>query len=398
MSTRWREQGLAEMTTRSSRYVAWLRLPMLGPLALAGRDPAGDLFPASYFWLLAGYGLWSLGRLVWVYRRRVRGVTGAVAAVIVDLLLFTGLAALSGGQDSTVRYAYFVWPVATVLWQMPRLTAAIGAVCVGAYAVMSVPRLIDGRGEEAWPIVVDAAYLLWIIGACTLIAELLRRHSQRVSALLDNRELLLEDALAAETRQRAELADGLHDGAVQTLLAALHDLEEAEAGAPSPALTRAETGVRRTVKEMREAIFELHPQVLAAAGLAAALEAAGERFARRGGFTVHYDLWRGGPVGHEALLYSVARELLSNVVKHARATRVWVRLAREGEETVLSVRDNGVGFDPEAVRGRLVHGHIGLASHYVRIESAGGRFTVDSAPGGPTTVEVRLPDPHESAA
>ncbi|MFD0384947.1 ATP-binding protein [Streptomyces stramineus] len=85
---------------------------------------------------------------------------------------------------------------------------------------------------------------------------------------------------------------------------------------------------------------------------------------------------------------------MGNVVKHARATHVRVGLAVEGSgagaETVLTVRDNGVGFDKRIVQRRLREGHIGLASHHVRVESAGGRLRVDSSGAG-TAVEVRLP-------
>ncbi|WP_425586032.1 sensor histidine kinase [Streptomyces thioluteus] len=79
------------------------------------------------------------------------------------------------------------------------------------------------------------------------------------------------------------------------------------------------------------------------------------------------------------------------MVKHAEATEVWVGLTTEEDETVLTVRDNGTGFDPRIVLRRLREGHIGLASHYMRVESAGGRFLIDSSPGAGTTVEVRLP-------
>ncbi|MBB5122354.1 histidine kinase [Streptomyces eurocidicus] len=405
MTTRWREQQLGEMIAQSSRYVAWSRLPFFVPLFMAGQHPSADYFHRAWFdGLLGVYLVWSLARLVWVYRRPVTGVGSAVAALVVDLLIITGLAVTAGGQDSPVRYAYFIWPLATVLWQMPRITAALGAVCMAAYAAMSLPHLLADREEQSWPVIVDEVYVLWIMGVCTLIAMLLGRRTRTVSDLLDTRELLLDDALAAETRERADLADALHDGAVQTLLAALHDLEEVEEAVPgsaapggAAALRRAQTEVRRTVTEMREIIFDLHPQILAAAGLAAALEAAGERFARRGGFAVHYDLRLPGRVGHEALLYSAARELLSNVVKHAHASHVWIRLAVDADETVLTVRDDGTGFDPAVVQRRLKEGHIGLASHYVRVESAGGRFTVDSGPGG-TTTEVRLPSAAEPGA
>ncbi|MFD0384946.1 hypothetical protein ACFQ2B_29980 [Streptomyces stramineus] len=189
-----------------------------------------------------------------MYRRPVTGFRGAVAAPAVDLLIVTGLAVAAGGPDSPVRYAYFIWPLATVLWQLPKVTAAFGAVCMAAYAAMSLPHLLTRAGESVWPVVVDEAYVLWIVMVCTLVAALLRRRTETVSELLDARELLLDDALAAEARERADVADALHDGAVQTLLAALHDLEDVEAVVPAsgaPALERAQTEVRRTVQEMR---------------------------------------------------------------------------------------------------------------------------------------------------
>ncbi|MGK5641459.1 sensor histidine kinase [Streptomyces sp. URMC 126] len=394
MTTRRREERLGDAAL-SSRRVAWIRLAMTVPVFMAGRRPPDVSYRHWFDGLLVAYLIWAVGRMVWIRRRPVAGMRGAAGALVVDLALITALAAVSGGPDSPVRYAYFLWSTATVLWQMPKVTAVFGAVCMVCYAAMSVPHALTHPARESWDIVVDEAYLLWTVGASVLIAVLLARRGRRVAELLDTRELLLDDALAAETRERSRVADSLHDGAVQTLLAALHDLEEAEESVTDPAaraaLGRAQDEVRGTVREMREIIFNLHPQILAAAGLGAALEAAGERFARRGGFRVHYDVRLPGRVGHETLLYSTARELLRNIVKHARAADVWLTLATEGDETVLTVRDNGVGFDPRVVRDRLRAGHIGLASHYVRVESAGGRFTVDSAPGAGTTVEVRLP-------
>ncbi|MBC2878994.1 MULTISPECIES: sensor histidine kinase [Streptomyces] len=395
MTTHHREERLGGTTALASRRVAWIRLAMTVPLFMAGRRPPDVSYRHWFDGLLVAYLLWAVGRMLWIRRRPVADVRGAAGALVVDLALITALAAVSGGPDSPVRYAYFLWSTATVLWQMPKVTAVFGAVCVVCYAAMSLPHALTHPAADSWDIVVDEAYLLWTVGASVLIAVLLARRSRRVAELLDTRELLLDDALAAETRERSRVADALHDGAVQTLLAALHDLEEAEGAVTDPAaraaLDRAQGEVRRTVREMREIIFNLHPQILAAAGLGAALEAAGERFARRGGFRIHYDVRLPGRVGHEALLYSTARELLRNIVKHARADDVWLTLSTEGDETVLTVRDNGVGFDPGIVQDRLRAGHIGLASHYVRVESAGGRFTADSAPGAGTTIEVRLP-------
>ncbi|MDG4533858.1 sensor histidine kinase [Streptomyces sp. AV19] len=395
VTTRWREEQMSAMVAQASRRVAWIRLGMAVPLFLAGGHPVAAAYGAWFDGLLAAYLLWAFGRLLAVHHRPVTGVRGAAGALVVDLVMITGLAAASGGPTSSVRYAYFMWAMATILWQMPRVTAVFGAVCMVCYALMSVPHLVTRSGEDVWSIVVDESYLLWTVAASVVIAVLLAERTRRVAELMDTRELLLDDALAAETRERSRVADALHDGAVQTLLAALHDLEEAEESthdaAGRAALDRAQNEVRRTVQEMREIIFNLHPQILAAAGLGPALEAAGERYARRGGFRIHYDISLPGRVGHETLLYSAAREILRNTVKHARATDVWVALTTEADETVLTVRDNGTGFDPHIVLRRLREGHIGLASHYMRVESAGGLFRIDSSPGAGTTVEVRLP-------
>ncbi|MEU2870447.1 ATP-binding protein [Streptomyces olivoreticuli] len=392
MATRWRKRqmdGVVELTTR---YAAWLRLPTMILLVLTGiqSSAAGHW----YYVVLALYVAWATARLSSVYRHALAGAHGAMSAAVVDVVAVAALSVLSGGPDSQARYAFYVLPMTSILWQLPKVTAKLGGLCLVAYTANSFDYLLGDLTPRFWQVVADEAFLLWDVGVCVLIADLLRRRSERVSDLLDNRELLLRDALAAEGRERAELAEALHDSAIQNLLAALHDLEDIEAEAAAPALARAENEVRRTVREIRDVTFDLHPQVLQAAGLAAALEAVGERLARRGGFTVHYDLRLTGRVPGEVLLYSTARELLNNVVKHAGAKHVWVSLAHEENDTVLIVRDDGKGFDKEIIQQRLRAGHIGLASHYVRVESAGGRFSVDSAPGRSTTVEVRLPYAH----
>jgi two-component system NarL family sensor kinase len=93
----------------------------------------------------------------------------------------------------------------------------------------------------------------------------------------------------------------------------------------------------------------------------------------------------------DQLVFSAARELLSNVVRHADASGVAVRLAAANGDLVLVVEDDGRGFPPGLPGERLADGHIGLAAQRVRIESAGGRMEVFSAPGDGTRVEVRVP-------
>jgi two-component system NarL family sensor kinase len=146
-----------------------------------------------------------------------------------------------------------------------------------------------------------------------------------------------------------------------------------------------------TVGQLREAVFELHPYVLEEAGLKAALRSIAQQAAARGGLELRLDLHYDDGHPDEPLLFSAARELLSNVVRYADATRVTVRLVETGGEIELVIEDDGRGFPPERLAEQLADGHVGLASQRVRVEAAGGWMDVRSAPGEGTRVEIRLP-------
>jgi two-component system NarL family sensor kinase len=131
--------------------------------------------------------------------------------------------------------------------------------------------------------------------------------------------------------------------------------------------------------------------VLDEAGLEAALRAIARRAANRAGFELRLDFRYPRRHPREQLLFSAARELLANVVAHARASEVLVRLAEVDGDVLLLVEDDGVGLPPEGLSERLASGHIGLASQRVRVEAAGGTLEVEPAHGGGTRVEVRIP-------
>jgi signal transduction histidine kinase len=103
------------------------------------------------------------------------------------------------------------------------------------------------------------------------------------------------------------------------------------------------------------------------------------------------------PVGGDAeeQLYRLIQEALYNVVKHARTAAASVVIASDSGETSVTVRDEGVGFDPDVGHP----GHVGLASMRERVARLGGRLTLASAPGAGTTVTVSIPfvDPDASA-
>ena len=95
----------------------------------------------------------------------------------------------------------------------------------------------------------------------------------------------------------------------------------------------------------------------------------------------------------ETALYRVVQEAMTNVVRHARATRVDVLVERRGDRIRVMVEDDGVGFEPDQVQDG---DHIGLLGLRERAEALGGTLTIESAPGAGTTVvvEVACADPN----
>ena len=220
---------------------------------------------------------------------------------------------------------------------------------------------------------------------------LLARRTELVARLAQARSRLLADALAAEQRERKALAEALHDHAIQNLLSARHELEEAGETLSHPALTRADAALAETVGQLREAVFDLHPYVLEEGGLEAALRSIARQAASRAHLELKLDLHYPARHPQEQLVFSAARELVANVVRHAQATEMTLRLVETDGELEFAVEDNGSGFPTEQLAERLADGHIGLAAQRVRVEAAGGRMDVVSAPGAGTRVVIHLP-------
>jgi two-component system NarL family sensor kinase len=377
--------------TETERLVAWLRIPAIA-LIVAGHGLAHPNPNDEAFLIAIGvFAAWSAAVLAYVYLREVTLVF-SIVAIAVDVAAITTLAVLSGGAFSQARLAYFLVPIAVAFRFRPSFTAAAAGSTVAAYILQAVLHPAAKQPEAARFIAVHAGYLAWVGVAAVLLSYVLAVRTERVAELAAVRQRLMADAMSAEERERQALAEGLHDHAVQNLLSVVHELQEVGEHTDHPSLRRAEQTLAETVHELREAMFELHPYVLEQAGLRATLPAIGRRAARRGGFRLHFDLRYAGPHPQERLLVSAARELLANAAKHAEATDVSLRLLHENGEVVLVVRDNGRGFDAEQLPERLAGGHIGLASHRVRLESVGGRLELRTAPGRGTTAEVRLPD------
>jgi PAS domain S-box-containing protein len=207
-------------------------------------------------------------------------------------------------------------------------------------------------------------------------------------------------AVLAEERNR--LARELHDSVSQALFSmtlqarALELALEREGHQPSGAVAEGIAQIRQlthgALAEMRALIFELRPGALAEEGLAAALGKLASALEAKEGLRVDVRV----PPERVALdadveenLYRLAREALSNVVKHACARAVAVRMECGPGGVELEVTDDGVGFDTGTSRP----GHLGLRTMAERAANVGGHLEVVSTAGGGTTVRVRVPTP-----
>lgn len=225
---------------------------------------------------------------------------------------------------------------------------------------------------------------------------LIMAFANQLAVALENARLYQQATEQAAFEERQHLARELHDSVSQALYAILlgthtaqRKLEDGGQGT-SEALAYVENLAQAALAEMRALIFVLRPESLEKEGLVGVLSKQLDAMETRHG--IDAELATDGepelPFASKQVLYRVAQEALHNVVKHARAAHVWVRLDHVQGVLRLSVRDDGEGFLAEGE----FPGHLGLKSMRERMAEAGGSVAIESAPGEGTTVSVYLPD------
>jgi len=283
-------------------------------------------------------------------------------------------------------------PISVAFQDRPWLTAIIGTVTAGGYlAVWIFYSERDDKVGLPNMVYTHFGFLLWLAVAVTALCYVLARRSARVRALQEMRRQLVSEAMQSDERHNREVAEHLHDGPLQTLLAARLELDEARERNPDPALDMVYSALQETATGLRSTVTQLHPQVLAQLGLTPAVRELLRQFESRNDVTVQTELEEVGKPESQALLYRAARELLTNISKHAKASTVRVGLGRKGDRVVLTIDDDGTGFDPAIVAQYVAAGHIGLGSLLARFDAMGGSMEIDSLPGHGTQVTVTSP-------
>ena len=217
----------------------------------------------------------------------------------------------------------------------------------------------------------------------------LREENARLRDELTSARTLLTEVLKAEDGGRRRIAQLIHDDSLQSLLAANQELMEAAPGREQ--VQRAHEVVEGAIARLREAMMALHPVTLEQGGFREALGAGARQAARQGSFEIEVVIDESALEHEDELMLAVARELLTNVARHAGASRVEVVLRRSSDALELEVTDDGRGIDPGRREEALSEGHIGLASVAERVKQAGGVFELESS-AGRTRALARIPD------
>ena len=266
----------------------------------------------------------------------------------------------------------------------------LATILVLSYATIAdrFPNFIDLELAE-WPLMTIIAVVV------AVMADRLASTSRRYANLYREASNRL---MTAQEDERLRLARDLHDGVGQTLTALTFTLDAAEnllwAGERAPsALTR--TSVVRAqelaaiaLDETRDVAFRLRPARFAETGLAAGIQ---ELAATIGTIDLRIQPSLVRPhmldSGAEMEVYRIVQEALSNAIRYAAAKRIWIELATDDRSFLVTVGDDGIGFDPRRVTER----GLGLAGMRERALLLNGVLTVRSAPGRGTTVSLAVP-------
>jgi signal transduction histidine kinase len=312
----------------------------------------------------------------------------AIACTLGILAVF--IADLNTPTQVTVS-ALGVFPIAAAAWLLSRramlsvlLLAILAEVVLGFYGAISL---------------VSAAAAVSTFIAVVL---LVRAAAQGFAAVTANHDLEreLRERIAID-HERARISQDLHDGAVQAIFAVGMGLQAVSRATDDDLLrvrlrneAKALDGV---IDDLRAYILGLVPGVLSDRDLAAALTQMAAAFSRTTGVACEVDIDNSLAAELDtgaASVVQMANEALSNIARHAHASRVSLTLRRSGADAVFEVRDDGCGFEPAAVATR---GH-GLRNFAGRAEGLGGRIRVESAAGNGTVVRVVIPAAAAAAA
>jgi PAS domain S-box-containing protein len=240
-----------------------------------------------------------------------------------------------------------------------------------------------------------------------LIEQDLRANRKEQSRLLRQSRLqqkqlrdLSHRILHAQEEERKRISRELHDVIAQTLVGInvhLSVLDQGKAASPKSFLqqiSKTRLLVEKAVKIVHDFARELRPTMLDDLGLIPALQVHMKQFMEDTGIRASLKAFANldqSTTKARTVLYRIAQEALTNVARHAKASQVDISIESIDDDIRMTIKDNGQGFLVTKKSGSKKKNRLGLVGMRERAEMIGGSFQVDSAPGGPTTVQVEIP-------
>jgi signal transduction histidine kinase len=256
------------------------------------------------------------------------------------------------------------------------------------------------RTEFLWMFVLSLGVAtILALGSAIYISRLemeTRRRYEQVAAARVLMGELSQRIVAAQEQERKSISRELHDEVGQTLNALLVDAGNLQKRIPASDAQSREllNSIRRladtSVNEIRDIALLLRPSMLDDLGLTAAIQWQAREVSRRTGLAVKVSVEAVAddlPEGLSICLYRIAQEALQNVTRHAQAKMVHIELTQKLDRLMLSVHDDGIGFDAENVRG------LGAVGMEERLRQMGGALRITSQPGKGTTLVAEVPVP-----
>src|SRR5689334_15724091 len=235
-----------------------------------------------------------------------------------------------------------------------------------------------------------------LVGVQGMARDVSERKLAQDALLMFSRNLI-----EAQEEERRRIARELHDQIGQILTAVkmnLHAVQQFCQGSEAGSYVKDNIeAVDEALRLVRDLSVELRPPILDDLGLTTALRWYVDRYTKRTGLSVDVlidlpDENERFPRELETACFRIAQEALTNVVRHAKATQVLVRLTRDTDVLFLIVKDDGVGFDVDRLRKRASRvATLGLVSMQERAHAAGGTIEIDSAPASGTEIRFSLP-------
>lgn len=400
--------GSVPFMDRAARGLMALQFALLGGVLLACGAAAllSGASPLAQTAAMVAFGAWFTAGMV-RYRRTMAEGAPPDARVGVWLLGLTVLwLILVAISPANAWIAFNLWLlgglVLSLRWAIPY--AAVTLLTVMA-AQASAPGSLS-PGELIGPIVGATCAIAVSRGHRRLVREAIARQSlldALMRAQLETSELQAQMAAlqrqAGVLAERTRLSRDIHDTLAQGFASILLTIRAAappEKAKDLPAiLARIETLAGEGLDESRRVVADLAPPQLAEVGVVSSLRRIVETHGSDGGlqtcFAVEGDLAQ-LPTPVEVTLLRTAQCALTNIRRHARATRVGMSLVRCADAVRLDIVDDGIGFEPSEVTGQATAGGgYGLRSTQSRLRELGGDLEIESARGRGTTLTAVVP-------